>query len=215
TDKDRDMGLEEILRIFTSTSQKMIERELGQTLEYGKSWDLELSFYNNKNQIQWVRTVGQAYFMNGKPYKLGGTVQDISERINYEEQLYKKQSELKAFVENTPAAIAMFDKNMNYIAATNQWCEDFGIPDRNIVGQTHEDIFPKSTSSWKKIREQCLNGSVVKKEEDKILFSNGKVEWLKWEVRPWYSHKNEIGGLIAMSEIITSRKEEEEHANQQ
>src|SRR5690606_13999416 len=138
-----------------------------------------------------------------------------SERINYEEQLYKKQSELKAFVENTPAAIAMFDKNMNYIAATNQWCEDFGIPDRNIVGQTHEDIFPKSTSSWKKIREQCLNGSVVKKEEDKILFSNGKVEWLKWEVRPWYSHKNEIGGLIAMSEIITSRKEEEEHANQQ
>ena len=55
----------------------------------------------------------------------------------------------------------------------------------------------------------------MKKEEDKILFSNGKVEWLKWEMRPWYNYKNEIGGVIAMSEIITSRKEAEELAYRQ
>lgn len=211
---DANMGFRDVLKMFSTTSRKMIERELTQTLEYGKSWDMELSFYNKRKQIQWVRTVGKAYKMNGKVYKIGGTLQDISERINYEELLYKKQSELKAFVENTPAAIAMFDKKMQYIVATNKWCEDYGI-DNSLDLQHHTGIIPRSSRNWEKVFDRCLTGEVVKKEEDKILFSNGKVEWLKWEMRPWYNYKNEIGGVIAMSEIITSRKEAEELAFRQ
>lgn len=213
--KDKNISFKKALQMFTLTSQKMIERELGQTLEYGKSWDLELSFYNQKGMIKWVRTVGQAYTMNGRVYKIGGTLQDISERINYEDLLYKKQSELKAFVENTPAAIAMFDKNMKCIAATNKWCEDYGIEDKSLLEEEHSGVIPRSSSNWQKIYERCLNGAIEKREEDKILFSNGKVEWLKWEMRPWYNYKNEIGGIIAMSEIITSRKEAEELAARQ
>lgn len=212
--KDAHMGFRDVLKMFSTTSRKMIDRELAQTLEYGKSWDMELSFYNKRKQIQWVRTVGKAYKMNGKVYKIGGTLQDISERINYEELLYKKQSELKAFVENTPAAIAMFDKKMQYIVATNKWCEDYGI-DNSTDLHLHTGIIPKSSRNWRKVFDRCLTGEVVKKEEDKILFSNGKVEWLKWEMRPWYNYKNEIGGVIAMSEIITSRKEAEELAFRQ
>ncbi len=212
--KDTSMGFQEVLKMFASTSRKMIERELGQTLEYGKSWDMELSFYNKKKQIQWVRTVGKAYKTNGRVYKIGGTLQDISEKINYEELLYKKQSELKAFVENTPAAIAMFDKKMQYVVATNKWCQDYDI-DNNETLQKHTGIIPKTSHNWRKVFDRCLMGEIVKKEEDKILFSNGKVEWLKWEMRPWYNYRNEIGGVIAMSEIITSRKETEELAFRQ
>src|SRR5690606_3419820 len=142
------------------------------------------------------------------------SLQDISERINYEELLYKKQSELKAFVENTPAAIAMFDKKMQYIVATNKWCEDYGI-DNSLDLQQHTGIIPRSSRNWEKVFDRCLTGELVRKDEDKILFSNGKVEWLKWEMRPWYNYKNEIGGVIAMSEIITSRKEAEELAFRQ
>lgn len=213
-EKDTNMGFVDVLKMFSTTSRKMIERELAQTLEYGKSWDMELSFYNKRRQIQWVRTVGKAYKMNGKVYKVGGTIQDISEKINYEELLYKKQSELKAFVENTPAAIAMFDKQMQYVVATNKWCEDYDLDNSTELHQ-HTGIIPKSSRNWEKVFDRCLNGEVVKKEEDKILFSNGKVEWLKWEMRPWYNYKNEIGGVIAMSEIITSRKEVEELAFRQ
>ncbi len=213
--KDQHLAFRKALGMFTHTSQKMIERELSQTLEYGKSWDLELSFVDSRNQIRWVRTVGKPYYLNGKVHKLGGTLQDISERVNYEELLYKKQSELKAFVENTPAAIAMFDKSMRYIAATKKWCEDYSISEKNVIGQIHHDIFPKTSVNWAKIYERCLHGAVEKREEDKFIFSDGKVEWLKWEIRPWYNYRNEIGGLLAMSEIITARKEAEELAYQQ
>lgn len=213
--QDRHIPFREALSMFTHTSQKMIERELSQTLEYGKSWDLELSFVDSRNQVRWVRTVGKPYYLNGRVNKLGGTLQDISERVNYEELLYKKQSELKAFVENTPAAIAMFDKNMRYIAATKRWCEDYSISEKDIIGQAHHDIFPKTSVNWSRIYERCLHGAVEKREEDKFIFPDGKVEWLKWEIRPWYNYRNEIGGLLAMSEIITARKEAEEVAYQQ
>lgn len=212
---DHHISFRDALNVFTHTSQKMIERELSQTLEYGKSWDLELSFVDSRNQIRWVRTVGKPYYLNGKVNKLGGTLQDISERVNYEELLYKKQSELKAFVENTPAAIAMFDKNMRYIAATKRWCQDYSIAEKDVIGQRHHDIFPKTSVNWTKIYEKCLQGAIEKREEDKFIFPDGKVEWLKWEIRPWYNYRSEIGGLIAMSEIITSRKEAEELAYQQ
>jgi PAS domain-containing protein len=36
------------------------------------------------------------------------------------------------------------------------------------------------------------------------------VDWVRWEVRPWYATSGEIGGIIMFTEVITDRKRAEE-----
>jgi signal transduction histidine kinase len=36
------------------------------------------------------------------------------------------------------------------------------------------------------------------------------LDWVRWEIRPWYETNNEIGGVILFSEVITERKRAEE-----
>jgi PAS domain S-box-containing protein len=36
------------------------------------------------------------------------------------------------------------------------------------------------------------------------------LDWIRWEVRPWYAARDEIGGIIMFTEVITDRKRAEE-----
>ena len=43
---------------------------------------------------------------------------------------------------HTPAAVAMCDTKMRYLAYSQRWAEDYGLKDQNLVGRCHYDLFP-------------------------------------------------------------------------
>jgi PAS domain-containing protein len=54
-----------------------------------------------------------------------------------------------------------------------------------------------------------MSGEVIRAEEDRFERSNGRLCWLRWEVRPWRQPLGQIGGIVIFSEDITARKEAE------
>ena len=49
-------------------------------------------------------------------------------------------------------------------------------------------------------------------DDDSFVRTDGTTDWLRWEIRPWRNARNEIGGIIMFTEVITERKRaEEEH----
>jgi two-component system sensor histidine kinase/response regulator len=52
-------------------------------------------------------------------------IQDISARKLAEKALEVEKSRLSAFVENAPAAVAMFDRDIKYIAVSDRWLEEY------------------------------------------------------------------------------------------
>ncbi len=50
-------------------------------------------------------------------------------RTQAEEKLKAREKILQLFVENSPAAIAMFDKNMNYLAVSHRFLMDYRLPE--------------------------------------------------------------------------------------
>src|ERR1044072_310069 len=139
-----------------------------------------------------------------------GIKQDISERIRAEEVLRETKERLRLFVEHAPAVIAMLDNEMKYIAASNRWLSDYGIRDEQIIGRSHFEIFPDLPDRWKEILERCLAGAVERNDADSWIRSDGSIEWVRWEVRPWRKSDGAIGGLIIFSEVITERRQAEE-----
>ena len=136
---------------------------------------------------------------------------DITEKLNFEKALATSELQMRTFVKHTPAAVAMFDREIRYLMASDRWYSDYGLEGRDIIGQRHYDIFPEIDKllEWKKIHQRCLAGETVSREEDAFTRADGSVDWLKWEVRPWRDSDGEIGGLIMFTEVITARKRAE------
>ncbi len=134
----------------------------------------------------------------------------ITERKQAEEKLQASERALKLFVEHAPAAIAMFDHEMKYLAASHRFFADYGVTGQNIIGRSHYEIFPEISERWKEIHRRCLAGAIEKMDEDPFPRADGGLDWVRWEIHPWVEQSGEIGGILLFSEVITERKRAEE-----
>jgi diguanylate cyclase (GGDEF)-like protein/PAS domain S-box-containing protein len=159
---------------------------------------------------RWVHGMGRIEFGDdGVPIIMRGTIQDITERKRAEADLRQSEELLQLFTQHAPAALAMFDRSMRYIAVSRRWCEDYGVLGSDILGRSHYDVFPDIPPRWLTIHRRALGGETIKSEEDSFERADGSVQWIRWEVRPWLAGTGEIGGIIIFSEDISARKRSE------
>lgn len=108
---------------------------------------------------------------------------------------------------HTPSAVAAFDTDMRYIAATQRWINDYQLNDQHILGRSHYDVFPDIPQRWKDIHQRCLAGAVEYCAEDPFPREDGRLVWIRWEIHPWHHANGNIGGIIMFTEVITAQKE--------
>ena len=159
---------------------------------------------HKSGQWIWVRDKGKVvtWTANGEPEWMTGFHRDITEE--------KSQLEVKKFfIDQAPSAIAMFDTDMRYIAASNKWLSDYNIKKTIITGEYHYEMFPDISKEWKEIHAKCLQGETHSRDEDCIIWPSGREQWISWEVKPWFTNENKIGGLLIHTADITPLKQTE------
>ncbi len=122
-------------------------------------------------------------------------------------RLVASRQRLEAFIANAPTALAMFDKQMRYLATSQHWLDDYLLNDRELIGKSHYEVFPNLPDEWKAVHQRALMGEEISQDNDRFELSNGTTRWLHWAIRPWHESNGAIGGVILFTEDVTERHE--------
>lgn len=152
-----------------------------------------------------IETFKKAVRSEAGPIGVYGVFWDVTERELMQRELREKRVVLQTFVEHTPAAVAMFDTEMRYLAWSRRWVTDYRIEDRDLRGLSHYEVFPEIGDDWKAIHRRCLEGAMESREEDPFERADGDVDYVRWEVQPWRRDSGEIGGIVMFTEVVTER----------
>jgi PAS domain S-box-containing protein len=197
------------LRFYPAPGGEAIEEAFNLAVTQGTAFDLELPFVSAKGRHLWVRTIGKPIAEGNKIVRVVGNIMDITERKRLEEVLKERNQQLSLFAEHSPAAIAMLDRDMKYLIVSERWREDYDLGDREVIGRSHFEIFPEAPGRWRELYQRCMAGEIERSQEDHFVRADGSVEWIQWEMLPWYASTGDIGGIIIFTENITERKQAE------
>ena len=126
--------------------------------------------------------------------------------------LRTSEQRLSLFIERAPAAIAMFDTDMRYLAVSRRYLEDYGLVGtrlEQVLGRSHYEVMPGVPDRWREIHRRVLAGETLSAEDDVLDLGHGRTDWLRWELAPWFQGDGEVGGVVLFSELVTARREAE------
>jgi PAS domain S-box-containing protein len=123
------------------------------------------------------------------------------------EMVLQNEAHLRQCIDEAPAAIAMFDTEMRYLAVSKRWLSNFQISGQQVLGRRHYEVFPEIPQRWKEVHQRCLAGAVERADEDLFERADGTRQWVRWEARPWYAAPGQVEGILIFSEEITARVE--------
>ncbi len=174
-------------------------------------YECELRVKHKNGSWIWVHDKGKVFDWSeeGKPLWIIGSRLDISQRKQLEEREKEIHAQNTLFIDQAPSAIAMFDTDMRYLAASKKWYKDYNLGPESVIGKSHYDIFPEIGEEWKVHHRACLKGRIERADEDKFVREDGSIQWITYEVRPWYTQQNTVGGLLMYTADITKIKEAE------
>ena len=138
-----------------------------------------------------------------------GIAPDITAQIEAQLKLRESEDLLQLFIERAPVALAMFDREMRYLAVSRSWLEMHSVVDVEVLGRAHYEIMPEVPQEWREEHRRCLAGEKLAKEERRLVRADGTVQWVHREIIPWRTGDGAIGGIIIFADDVTERRRAE------
>lgn len=89
-------------------------------VEHGTPWDLELPFTTAKGNARWVRAQGVALYEDGRPTRLTGAFQDITERKTTDLEMRRLNAELTR-LSTTDALTDIGNRRLFDLSLASEW----------------------------------------------------------------------------------------------
>jgi PAS domain S-box-containing protein len=115
------------------------------------------------------------------------------------------QQTIRDMLEQTPAAVAVFDDKMRYLAVSRRFLSDYELGDpTQVIGHSIYETFP-DMPQWREINVRVLAGDELASEEESFPRHDGRIQWVRWSMKPWRTADGLIVGEMLFAEVITDQ----------
>ncbi|MBL8352620.1 MAG: PAS-domain containing protein, partial [Burkholderiaceae bacterium] len=122
-------ALAEALGFYVAEQRALIEQAVQRCLGTAEGFDLELPVVTAKGRSIWVRVVGAAELEDGRPARLVGTFQDITERRAMALAQQRSAEVMSSVLESLPCGLSVFDADLHLVAANRQMRQLLDLPE--------------------------------------------------------------------------------------
>jgi len=195
---------ENALEFYQGKSGEKIKDLFNNAIQQGIAFDEELQLLRNDGVAIWVRIKGIPEFEGGTCKRVFGTIQDIDALKKMFLEVTRKEAIMQSFATDVPVPLAMFDKDLNYVAVSSRWREEFSMNNVDLIGHNLLTISPNIPEERKEIYKNALLGKTYVNGDFPLkVEGNEEIQHYDLKVGPWYLAKDEVGGIIISVQNIT------------
>ncbi|WP_240905607.1 PAS domain S-box protein [Thiorhodococcus mannitoliphagus] len=189
------------LAVFSGPSRLAIEQAIGDAIENGRPYELELEMTTVKGARKWVRTIGLPVKENGRVVRLEGAIQDITSRTLAEREARERGAMLDLVFQVLPDLFFLMDEDgtiRDYRASRDG---DLYAEPEQFLGRRMQDVLPPAIAEIFERNFVLLEreGGLVTYEYDLEMPDGAR----RFEAR--LSHIPETTRLIAVVRDISER----------
>ena len=206
-------SLETAINFYLVEDRALVVRCVEEGIEKGKEWDVELQILTAKGNIRWIRSIGEAEFLNGKCIRIYGSFQDIDSRKKVELALQHNMKMLEDYKSalDESAIISITDDKGIILSANDNFSKISEYQKDELEGKSHwlvnagfhsKDFFKEF---W-----QTIQSGKIWRGEIKNKTKYGAYYWVYATVIPFLDAYKKPFQYLAIRFDITEKKIAEE-----
>jgi len=166
--------------------------------------------------IRWISATGQVQFDEGKPVRLTGIVEDLTERKLAESRLRASERQFRYTFENAAVGIAHVALNGHWLRLNQRVCDITGYSREELLQLTSDDItHPEDRMpDWENAKRLLAGHIGHYTMEKRCIRKDGRAVWIQKTVGLQRDEDGTPEHFISVIEDISAQKQAEVHREQ-
>jgi diguanylate cyclase (GGDEF)-like protein/PAS domain S-box-containing protein len=204
--------VEQAVAFYAPESRPVIQGLVERTMQTGEPFDVRLPLITAKGRRVWVRALGQAELHEGKPVRLFGAFQDITEEHLAQEQLKLLSERVLLATRAAEAGIWDYDTQRDEVVWDDGMYRLYGV--ERVPGEQPRDLWyrivhPGDRARVEEMRAQARTGKPYE-VEFRVLRPDGQLRYIRSYARVQQAEDGEVVRLTGINFDVTARREAEE-----
>ncbi len=200
---------DQILAMYTPASRARIETALNLAQTHGTPFEVDLEISWPDGSTRWIVGRGEVdEWKDGQVASLRGTIEDISERKQAEEELRLTKERFELVLKDSPVVVFHQDLQLRYIWIYNP---ALGYKASEVLGKRDIDIFerPEDGLATEAIKAQVIRSGLSQRREV-VIHWKGIDRHYDLLVDPLRDGHGQMVGVMCAAIDITERKQTED-----
>ncbi len=202
--------VDQAIQFYLPEARPVIEAAVAQAAIDGRPWDLQLPMIQRNGQRIWVRTVGQAEFEAGRPVRLFGALQDVTQSVMAQQALDEAQQ--RAALATQSGGVGVWERDLR--SDERRWdsrtYQLFGLPadcreDPAVVWARH--VHPADLLRLEAAVEETIGQGTKLEIDFRAVWPDGSVHHLHSAGRMVTDDQGRPAKLIGVNWDITPLRE--------
>ncbi|WP_297087941.1 PAS domain S-box protein [uncultured Draconibacterium sp.] len=209
----RILSLEEGLNLYPPETQLVFQNALADSKERNVPFTTDALIITKQNNKKWVRAHWKTKQIEGKVTKLIGTLQDITERKQAENEIIKVNRRLKISTESAGIGIWDLDLKKNVLTWDKRMFELYGIESESFEGAYEawkKGVHPSDIERSDKEVQAAIAGEKEFHTQFRVVWPDGQIRFIEAHAIVNYDPDGTPKNMVGVNWDITEPKQAEE-----